>query len=88
MFAYRDDPEHVGGVQYTGEDSAASVAWQQVGGDDQATTTQQLEQIAGSDQFTELESNLSDDATTVLLYGTVAAPEVRRILYWDDPTDG
>ena len=88
MIAYRDDPEHVGFVTYTGENSHAEVAWQQVGGDDRATTIEQLESIASNEAFAELGRSIDSNSTTVWLYGTLIEQGDQPILYWGDPSDG
>jgi hypothetical protein len=87
MAAYRDDPEHVGGVMYTGEDSHAGVVWQQVGVD-RATTIEQMEVVANADQFAELGSNIDSDSTAIWLYGTLVEQDDQQLLYWGDPSDG
>lgn len=87
MSAHRDDPEHVGYVEYRGEGSYAQVAWDNVGLD-RTTTIQQLESIADMEQFTELDRSTDFDTATVWLYGTVATESDEQVLLWGDPSDG
>jgi hypothetical protein len=88
MTAYRDDPDHVGYVEYTSEDSDAMVAWDDLGSD-RETTIEQLEWIADKDVFTEHARSMDSDSATVWLHGTVDTGEVeRQMLWWGDPSDG
>ena len=88
MSAYRDDPEHVGYVEYTSKDSDAMVAWDDLGVD-RTTTIEQLELVAGKEVFTELNRSMESDAETVWLHGTVDTGSVeRQMLWWGDPSDG
>lgn len=87
MSSYRDDPDHVGYVEYRGGDSYAIVTWDNLG-EDRATTIQRLESIADLDQFTELDRSLDPDNTTVWLHGTVVTEDDEQALLWGDPVDG
>jgi hypothetical protein len=87
MTAERDDPDHVGFVQYVGDDSGMGVSWQQVGDNDRATTVAQLEFIAGSDQFSVVSQELDAESGVVFLHGT-AENDSEHLLYWGDPVDG
>ena len=87
MTAYRDDPDHVGYVEYRGDGSYAQVAWDDVG-EDRSTTIQQLESIAQMDQFTELDSSLDSGNPTVWLHGIVVTEDDEQALLWGDPSDG
>lgn len=88
MTAYRDDPDHVGYVEYTSEDSDAMVAWDDLGSD-RATTIEQLEWIAAKDVFTEQARSMDSDASIVWLHGTLdTGVAERQMLWWGDPSDG
>jgi hypothetical protein len=87
MTAYREEPPHVGYVEYQGEDSFAMVSPAQIA-EDRATTVGQLEWTSEQPQFAVLGSDLDDEATTVWLWGTVAEEDDLQILYWGDPEDG
>lgn len=87
MTVYRDDPEHVGYVEYRAEDSYAQVAWDNIG-EDRATTIQELESIAQMEQFTELNRSLGSENSTVWLHGIIVTEDDEQALLWGDPSDG
>lgn len=89
MDAYRDDPDHVGFVEYTGEGGErAEIAWTEVGVDG-PTTVEFLDRIAGRDEFATVSSSLTAGGSFVWLEGSASdpAPSI-HLLWWGDPTDG
>ena len=88
MTASRDDPDHVGFVDYSGESGFASIAWIEAGPHREAVI-EFLDGIRGIPEFTETSSSPRMDGPFIWLEGE-AAEQFGDIylLWWGNPDDG
>ena len=88
MTAYRDDPEHVGFVDYTGDESFARIAWIEAGFD-RASVIEFMAAAEGEPAFTVVGSDLADDAQFVWIEATGPSENgTVHMLWWGEPSDG
>jgi len=88
MTAYRDDPEHVGFVDYTGDSSYARIAWIEAGVD-RASVIEFMAAAEVEPAFTVVGSDLADDAQFVWIAATGPSENgTVYMLWWGEPSDG
>ena len=88
MQASRDGPEHVGFVDYEGDETHASIAWFEAGPDSLAVI-EFLDSIEASDNFTKETGGIDLGESFVWLAGRVDEGDREIVLlWWGDPTDG
>jgi hypothetical protein len=88
MVATRDDPEHVGFVDYEGNGSHASIAWFDAGWD-AAAAIKFLTWIQDSDKTANVSGDLDSSDNFVWMEAETTTPDGQLFMaWWGDPTDG
>ena len=88
MIAYRDDPDHVGFVEYASDTGWASIAWIE-SGPDGAAAVKMLEGVADLPEFEMTSSNLNPSSSFVWLAGIAPGDDGPiNLAWWGDPSDG